>query len=137
MLVFPVWVSRWKKSLCNVCICHCIFSVLFWISVCSRYCIRLEFTLNRREEYLPYPSHIKQLNSHWKENLNNLRNIVQACNESIVKREELFKRITSIDLVESTGEVKYTKLIFNSMFMTRKKFDEHMEIPKGVIGWEI
>ena len=44
MLVFPVWDFRWKKYLCNVCICHCIFSVLFWISVCSRYCTRLEFT---------------------------------------------------------------------------------------------
>jgi hypothetical protein len=43
------WFSRFgfpgEKSLCNVCICHCIFCVLFLISVCSRYCTRLGFTM--------------------------------------------------------------------------------------------
>jgi hypothetical protein len=42
------WFSRFgfpsEKSRCNVCIFHCIFFVLFLISVCSRYCTRLEFT---------------------------------------------------------------------------------------------
>ena len=46
------WFSRFgflgEKYLCNVCICHCIFSVLFWISVCNRYCTRLEFTFGIR-----------------------------------------------------------------------------------------
>ena len=41
---FPSLGFQVKKSLHNVCICHCIFSVLFWISICSRYCTRLEFT---------------------------------------------------------------------------------------------
>jgi hypothetical protein len=57
---------------------------------------------------------------------------VQACNEAIVKREESFRRITKIDLVGSIGEVQDPKLIFNSMFMTRHQFDEHMEILKGL-----
>jgi hypothetical protein len=45
MLVFPVWVSR-EKSLCNVCICHCIFSVLLSEYLFTdRHCTRLEFTI--------------------------------------------------------------------------------------------
>jgi hypothetical protein len=46
------WFSRFgfpgEKSLCSVCIFHCIFSVLFRISVYSRHCTRLEFTGLRR-----------------------------------------------------------------------------------------
>ena len=39
-----------EKSLCNICIFHCIFFVLIWISVCSRYCTRLEFTLVQEDD---------------------------------------------------------------------------------------
>ena len=42
--------------------------------------------LKRREDDLPSPSRIKQLNACWKENIKNLNNIVQACSEAIVKR---------------------------------------------------
>ena len=80
---------------------------------------------------MPSPNRIKQLNACWKENIKNLNNIVQACNEAIVKRQELFRRLTKIDLVGSTDEVKDPKLILNSMFMTKKQFDEHVEILKG------
>jgi hypothetical protein len=88
--------------------------------------------LKRREEDLPSPSRIKQLNACWKEKIKNLNNIVQACSEAIVKREELFKRLTEIDLAGSTDEVQDPKLILNSMFMTRKQFDEQVEILKGL-----
>jgi hypothetical protein len=64
--------------------------------------------------------------------MKNLNNIVQACNKSIVKREELFKRLIEIDLAGSTDEVHDTKLILNSMFMTKKQFDEQVEILKGL-----
>lgn len=64
--------------------------------------------------------------------MKNLRNIDHACNEAIVKREEIFRRLIEIDLAGSTGEVQDPKLIFNSMFMTRQQFDEHMEILKGL-----
>jgi hypothetical protein len=70
-----------------------------------------------REEYLPSPSRIKQLNACWKEKIKNLNSIVQTCSEAIVKREELFKRLMEIDLVGSIDEVKNPKLILNSMFM--------------------
>jgi hypothetical protein len=61
--------------------------------------------LKRREEDLPSPSRIKQLNACWKEKIKNLNNIVQACSEAIVKREELFRRLIEIDLARSIDEV--------------------------------
>jgi hypothetical protein len=88
--------------------------------------------LKRREEDLPSPSRIKQLNACWKEKIMNLNNIVQACIEAILKREELFKRLTKIDLEGSTNEVQDPKLILNSMFMTKQQFDEQVEIFKGL-----
>jgi hypothetical protein len=61
-----------------------------------------------------------------------LNNIVQACSEAILKREELFKRLTEIDLAGGTNEVQDPKLILNSMFLTKKQFDEQVEIFKGL-----
>jgi hypothetical protein len=61
-----------------------------------------------------------------------LSNIVQACNKAILKREELFKRITEIDLAGGTDEVQDPKLILNSMFLTKQQFDEQVEIFKGL-----
>ena len=66
------------------------------------------------------------MNACWKEKIKNLNNIVQACSEAIVKREELFKRLTGIDLVGSIDEVQDPKLILNSMFMTKKQFVEQV-----------
>jgi hypothetical protein len=88
--------------------------------------------LRRREEDLPSPSRIKQLNACWKEKIKNLNNIVQACSQAISKREELFKRLTEIDLAGGTNEVQDPKLILNSMFLTKQQFDEQVEIFKGL-----
>ena len=88
--------------------------------------------LRIREEDLLSPSRIKQLNAYWKEKIKNLNNIVQACSEAILKREELFKRLMDIDLAGSTNEVQDPKLILNSMFLTKKQFDEQVEIFKGL-----
>lgn len=89
--------------------------------------------LRRREEVLPTQvGRIKQLNACWKEKIKNLNNIVQACNEAILKREELFKRLTSIDLAGGTNEGQDPKLILNSMFLTKQQFDEQVEIFKGL-----
>jgi hypothetical protein len=44
----------------------------------------------------------------------------------------LFKRLTEIDLAGSIDEVQYPKLILNSMFMTKKQFDEQVETLKGI-----
>jgi hypothetical protein len=48
------------------------------------------------------------------------------------KREELFKRLTEIDLAGGTNEVQDPKLILNSMFLTKQQFDEQVEIFKGL-----
>jgi hypothetical protein len=88
--------------------------------------------LRRREEYFPSPCQIKQLNACWKENIKNLNNIVQACSEAILKREELFKRLIEIDLAGGTNELKDPKLILNSMFLTKQQFGEQVEIFKGL-----
>ena len=61
-----------------------------------------------------------------------MNNIVQSCSEAIVKREELFKRLTEIDLERSTDELQDPKLILDSMFMTKQQFDEQVEIFKGL-----
>jgi hypothetical protein len=88
--------------------------------------------LRGREEDLPSLNWIKQLNTCWKEKIKNLNIIVQACNHAITRREELFKRLTEIDLVGSTNEVQDPKLILNLLFLTKKAFDEQVEIFKGL-----
>jgi hypothetical protein len=88
--------------------------------------------LRRREEDLPSPSQIKQLNACWKEKIKNLNNIVQACSQAISRREELFKRLTEVDLAGSTNEVQDPKLILNSLFLTKQQFEEQVEIFKGL-----
>jgi hypothetical protein len=88
--------------------------------------------LKRREEDLPSLGRIKQLNACWKDKINNLKNIVQACNQDIIRREELFKRLTEVDLAGSTNEVQDPKLILNSLFLTKQHFDEKVEFFKGL-----
>jgi hypothetical protein len=67
------------------------------------------------------------LNSFWKEKIKNLNNIVQACNQDITRREDIFKILMEVDLVEITDEVQDPKLILNSLFLTKKQFDEKVE----------
>jgi hypothetical protein len=88
--------------------------------------------LRRREEDLPSPSQIKQLNVCWKEKIKNLNKIVQACNQAISRREELFKRLMEVDLAGSTNEVQDPKFILNSLFLTKQQLDEQVEIFKGL-----
>jgi hypothetical protein len=76
--------------------------------------------LKRREEDLPSPSWIKQLNAYWKDKIKNLNKIIQVCSQAITRREELFKRIMEVDLDKSTKKVQYPKLILNSLFLTKK-----------------
>lgn len=40
--------------------------------------------------------------------------------------------MTEIDLAGSTNEVQNPKLILNSLFLTKKEFDEQVEIFKGL-----
>ena len=88
--------------------------------------------LRRREEDLPSPNRIKQMNACWKEKVKNLNIIVQACNHAITIREELFKNLTEIDLAGSTNEVQDPKLILKSLFLTKQAFHKQVEIFKGL-----
>jgi hypothetical protein len=88
--------------------------------------------LRQREEGIPSPNRIKQLKACWKEKVKNLNIIVQACTQAITRREELFKKLTEIDLASSTNEVQDPKLILNAFFFTKKSFDEQVEIFKGL-----
>jgi hypothetical protein len=58
--------------------------------------------------------------------------IVQACSQAITRREELFKRLTEVDLVRRNNEVQDPKLILKSLFLTKQQFDEQVEIFKGL-----
>jgi hypothetical protein len=72
--------------------------------------------LRRREEDIPSLNQIKQLNACWKEKVKNSNGIVQACSQAITRREELFKKLTEIDLDGTTNEFQDPKLILNSFF---------------------
>jgi len=75
--------------------------------------------LKRREEDLPSPSRIKQLNACWKEKIKNLNNIVQVCSQAIKRREEIFKRLAEVDLDGITNEVQDPNFILNSLLLTK------------------
>jgi hypothetical protein len=102
------------------------FVVLFGVKVSNM------SELRRREEDLPSPIQIKQLSTCWKEKINNLNNVFQACSQAISRREELFKRLIEMDLAEITNEFEDPKLILNSLFLTKQKLDEKVKIFKGL-----
>jgi hypothetical protein len=86
--------------------------------------------LRRREEDIPSPNQINQLNAYWKEKVKKLNGIVQACSQAISRRDKLFKKLTEIDLASNTNEFQEPILIFNSLFLTKKEFDDQVEIYK-------
>jgi hypothetical protein len=88
--------------------------------------------MRRREEVLPSPNRITQLNACWKEKVKNLHLIVQSCEQAISKKEELFRNLTEIDLAGSTNEVQDPNLIVNSFPLIKQAFDEQVDIFKGL-----
>jgi hypothetical protein len=86
--------------------------------------------LKRREEDFPSPSRMKQLKACWIKKISNLKDIMDNCNEIVNKKEILFRKLTEIDLAGNTGEVQDSRLIINSIFMTRQQFEEHVDILK-------
>jgi hypothetical protein len=87
--------------------------------------------LKIRDEDLPSTSRIKQLNACWIEKIKNLNNIVQACIQAIIRREDLFKGLTEVDLAGRSNKFQDPKLIFNSLFLTKQQFNEKVDIFKG------
>jgi hypothetical protein len=60
-----------------------------------------------------------------------LKKLLEECNEVLSKKEILYQKLTKIDLAGNTRELQYPCLIMNSTFLTRDKFEEHMEILKN------
>ena len=71
------------------------------------------------QEDLSSLDQIDQLNACRKEKVKNLNGIVQACSQAISRRDKIFKKLTEIDLATITNEVEDSKLIFNSLFLTK------------------
>jgi hypothetical protein len=88
--------------------------------------------LKIKEEDLPSPTHIKQLKSCWIKRIKTLKEILQDCDTLSVKKWESYLKLIELDLAGTTGEVQDPKLLLNSIFMTKEKFEEHLEILKGV-----
>jgi hypothetical protein len=88
--------------------------------------------LKRKEEDLPSPTRIKQLKACWIRKIKVLKEILDDCDALVIKKEALYHKLIEIDLARTIGEVQDPKLILNSIFMTRKQFEEHVEILKGL-----
>jgi hypothetical protein len=93
--------------------------------------------LKRKEEYFPSPSRMKQLKSCWMKRIKTLRELLEDLNVLSVKKGEAYSKLTELDLAGSIGEVQDPKLILNSILLTRKQFEEHMEILKGPINRKV
>jgi len=90
--------------------------------------------LKRREEDLPSPTKMKQLKACWINKISNLKDIMDNCNEIVNEKENLFRKLIEIDLERNTEEVQDPRLIINSIFMTRKQFEEHVDILKSILA---
>jgi hypothetical protein len=68
--------------------------------------------LKRRKEDFPSPSRMKQLKSCRVKKISNLKDIMESCNEIVNKKENLFRKLTEIDLAPgSTREVQDPRLL--------------------------
>jgi hypothetical protein len=89
--------------------------------------------IKRRKEDFPSPARIKELKSCQVKKISNLKDIMESCNEIVNKKENLFRKLTEIDLAPgSTRDVQDPRLSVNSIFMTRQKLKEHMDILKSL-----
>jgi hypothetical protein len=88
--------------------------------------------LRRRQEDIPSPNQIKQLQACWKEKVKNLHLIVESCEQAISEKEELFRNLTEIELAGSTNEVQDPNLILKSLSLTKQSFNEQVDILKGL-----
>jgi hypothetical protein len=52
------------------------------------------------------------------------------CDTTSVKRGESYLKLIELDLARKTGEVEDQKFILNSIFMSKEKFKEKMELLK-------
>jgi hypothetical protein len=70
------------------------------------------------------------LNACWKEKVNNLRLIVQSCEQAISKKDKLFTKLSNIDLAGKTNDFQDPLLIANSLPLTTQEFDKQVAMFK-------
>jgi len=107
----------------------------FYKDVDKKFAIKVSNMINikRRKEDFPSPSRIKELKSCRVKKISNLKDIMESCNGIVNKKENLFRKHTKIDLAPgSTRDVQDPRLSVNSIFMTRQKLKEHMDILKSL-----
>jgi hypothetical protein len=81
----------------------------------------------RKEEYLPSSDRIKQLKYCWIKRIKCLKEILNDLDTLGIKTGECYLKLIDLDLVGTTGEVDDTKIILNSVFMTKEHFEEKLE----------
>ena len=80
----------------------------------------------RREEDLPSKNRIGQLSACWKQKVKNPRLIVQSCEQAIERKDELFTKLSNIDLAGKTNDFQDPLLIANSLPLTRQEFNKQV-----------
>jgi hypothetical protein len=83
------------------------------------------------EEYLPSPTHIKQLKSCWIKIIKFLKEILDDLDTLGVKGGEVYLKLIDLDLVGTIGEVDDTKIILNFVFITKEQFEAKLESLKS------
>jgi hypothetical protein len=79
----------------------------------------------KKKTFLPSPH--KATQSMLDKRIKCLKEILVDCDTISVKRGELYLKLIELDLVGTTREVEDPKLILNSIFMSKEKFEEKLE----------
>jgi hypothetical protein len=86
----------------------------------------------RKQEYFPSQTRVKQLKACWIKMINILRELLGDLNALSRKKVEAYSKLMGLDIVGTTIEVQDPNLIVNSILQTRQQFEEHVEILKGL-----
>jgi hypothetical protein len=93
--------------------------------------VSIDSELQRKEEELPSPVRIKQLKACWIKIIKSLKEMLVDCDIVSVKKWDLYLKLIEVDLVGSIGDVEDPHLILNSILMSKKQFEEKMDLLKA------
>jgi len=83
-----------------------------------------------KEDDIPSLDHIKQLKACWIKIIKCLKEIFDDLDSLSVKRGECYLKLIDLDLAATTREVDDSKIILNSVFMTKEQFEAKLETLK-------
>jgi hypothetical protein len=81
----------------------------------------------RKQENITSLSRIKQLKSCWIERINILKGLSTQLSDLSSRKIEPYTKILDLDIFGTTIEVLDPKYLTDSIFMTRKHFEEKIE----------